>query len=612
MKKSTANFFGKKDSKKPSLRPPAPSLKPPQIKKKQEPKVVINKNQREQINVSGLIAQNYSRSKLSKEDEVQLFNTILNLETLEDIENEIENYVSKDVKNSYTSEILYYILQNFTLNDIKFIGSLFVKTDINTLALFSEKYLFDKENIKNTRKITKFIKSLSFEDDSYIQKLKKFGEENVLYKSLIKEISENLSKQILISFLDGFINQGTYLFNEYYSKVFVRENKKQILDYEKLLRKQKEQKEHEKTENLDKKTRRKKTIQENERFLTCKNFYKKIAWVSGSPIVKIYLSKPSIDDVYSYLFEDFIENGSKLLKRNVEWFEVNDSYFKIQCDESIFKVQKGDILYFVDVDKKLLLALKIAFLNSDNEFIIQDEGVFNSEKTFFANIDEKLNDYTVNKILDDQLSDEIVDIGKTIFRNALGRISTSSKYDNDVRMIIEQSKTIRDFAINLGNVLVYFDLDNFGDSIFKKRIQKEYYNSNSLFNLSNYEKLPELVINDQTYFLTVNGYIDKKIHDFTYRFGEDVYIIRNKFTKDYKRKQLSDDEDLKIEFTTLNKYCQSSKNVAPENLILYKESGKISCHILFDLINQISSNQCSLSQKFKNHLKNIYDFESNG
>ena len=59
--------------------------------------------------------------------------------------------------------------------------------------------------------------------------------------------------------------------------------------------------------------------------------------------------------------------------------------------------------------------------------------------------------------------------------------------------------TNRDLAIMLGNVIVFLDIDTICDSIFKKRVQKEYYNYNVLFQLSKYEKLPELLINDDIY-----------------------------------------------------------------------------------------------------------------
>ena len=131
---------------------------------------------------------------------------------------------------------------------------------------------------------------------------------------------------------------------------------------------------------------------------------------------------------------------------------------------------------------------------------------------------------------------------------------------------------MREFAKSLGEVIIYFDLDDISDSIFKKRIQKEYYNRNVLFNLPVHEKLPEILCNEnnENYKSFILNYMNSKLNNFVYRFGENIYIIKNSFTKEYKRK-IFPNEDLKIsiDYTSINKLCDATLNILPENLIVY-------------------------------------------
>ena len=462
--------------------------------------------------------------------------------------------------------------------------------------------------------ITKFIKKFDTTSKSYVKDLKEFGEKNISHQNLFNEIAIGLNIDLIVSLFNEYLNQGDNDFRNYYSKVFVRENKKQIADFEKEKQQNKEKSHQNFLERMQHSQAKKKQDEISEKYNSCKNVYKKMPWIPGNIITKICISRPNINekensDTY---FEDFIIDSSKFFFKDDEWYEVSEKYFQFQCDDTIKKNQKDDILYFFDVNDELLIAFKIGFSNSNDDFIIQNESIYNSERSFFANLNTSLNDITVNQILDGVLTEEIFNIGKQLFLNAISKITSSSKYNSDVTSLFNSgSYSVREFAKSLGEVIIYFDLDDISDSIFKKRIQKEYYNRNVLFNLPLHEKLPEVLCNEdnENYKSFILNYMNSKLNNFVYRFGENIYIIKNSFTKEYKRK-IFPNEDLKIsiDYTSINKLCDATLNILPENLIVYTNKKQTKCFVIKDLIQSIKNNEF-VDRIFAKHILRIYDFE---
>jgi hypothetical protein len=157
---------------KPGILKPPPSkpsiLKPPPTQKVSKPvQEKIKKKLRRDVNVANIIPQNFEKSKYSKEDIIELFKLIDDIEKIEELKEKVEEFIDNDNDNSYISEILMYIIETFSLVEIKFIISLFLKTEIKTLGLFFEKFLKNKEDIINVAKFTKFSNNLSNEDPEY-------------------------------------------------------------------------------------------------------------------------------------------------------------------------------------------------------------------------------------------------------------------------------------------------------------------------------------------------------------------------------------------------------------------------------------------------------------
>jgi hypothetical protein len=591
-------------SKSSVLKPPSskPSvLKPPSVPEK------IKKKLKRDVDVTNITVQNFEKSKYSKEDIIELFKSIHDIETIEELREKVEEFIENDNDNSYVSEILMYIIETFSMAEIKFIISLFLKTEIKTLGLFFEKFLKNKENIINVAKFTKFANNLSIEDFDYKKKILEFGEKNANFESILKELVSSFDKDLIFSFIYGFSKQGTYLFDAYFD-YFVRENKVRIRELEKEMKKQKELKQQQLLEKSKEFYKIKQQQVFNEKFQVCKKYYTELPWISNNSIIKTFIRNASNGD-NTIMFDELIDISSKIQYRNESWYEVNDKYYELLCNDKIIKENNNVDFIFKDSEGKMLITLRILFCDKYNEYFIQDDIVFANEKTFFANLNIDLNDFSVQNILNEKISSETLNFGKTFYKNALEKISDTKKY-NDINYILNDDViTNRDLAIILGNVIVFLDIDTLCDSIFKKRVQKEFYNYNVLFHLSKYEKLPELLINDDIYQTFVSGYIDQKIQEFIYKFAESIYILRSGFTKTYNRKQF-DESKPSIEYNSIKTVCDIYSNYLAEELVLYKNNNKIQCFYLKDTIKKINNDSSDFSNSFINHLKRIYDFSS--
>jgi len=584
----TANYYGttqKKSNKMlglrpPSNKPPPPSIKPPPPKPKfiapppPPPKrmktssIVIGKNDKI-TSTKQITPMNFEKSKYSTEEFVSFFERVSNAIDIDEIQEHFESFASDDVDNSYSTEILNYILKNFSYVQIKFIASLFLNSESKQIGLLFERFLVNKDNLLDVMNLNKFCKKLS--ESNYAKQIEEFGINNIQYKSLFKEILDQFDKTLVFKFFNEYIEQeGNELLNMYYLK-FLTKHKVEIREYENEKKRIQQEKKQSKDEEYQKRYQQKKLEQMNEKNIICINFYKKAGWIKEEFVVKILISKDEQTD-YShslYSFDEFTVPNTKTYLNDIEWHEANDKYFLLQCDETTGKKQSGYSLIFFNNNEELLVSFKIAYLTSTDKIIYQDENIYNAERTFFANLDSKLNEMSVMKILDEPISDDIKQLGQLMFKNALGQFSSSGKYMN-LESIEKSSLSVRDYVNHLSEVIVYLNLDSVSDSIFGKRIKKEYYKEDALFKLTEYEKIPELEFNDDKYANIVNSYINKKINNFVYKFGEDIYIIRNKFNNDYKRRNDDDEEDdLKLKFKSIQSFCKSSKKSPSENLIIY-------------------------------------------
>lgn len=181
-------------------------------------------------------------------------------------------------------------------------------------------------------------------------------------------------------------------------------------------------------------------------------------------------------------------------------------------------------------------------------------------------------------------------IGKKILQDYLKMENADEVASQIVKAIVDQSKTIGDFAMQLGKLVIY--LDPRFNSDFINKLNKGYYNPTALVNLSQEEKLPEIFLSTnerakQNFAneLTIN------LDVFVIYFAERVYINRDPFaritntadfTAGFKGRYKVDDEFKKKCFN-----FDDIKNVPTEKLYShYDPNQKKYCLVIDEILSQ--------------------------
>jgi hypothetical protein len=157
--------------------------------------LVIGKNDKI-VSANQIKPINFEKSKYSNEEFVSFFERVSNSNDIDEIKEQFEIFASDDFDNSYSTEILNYILKNFTYLQIKFIASLYLNSEKKQLALLFERFLVNKDNLLDVINLNKFYKNLS--ESNYVKHIEEFGVNNIQYKSLFKEILDQFDKKIFI------------------------------------------------------------------------------------------------------------------------------------------------------------------------------------------------------------------------------------------------------------------------------------------------------------------------------------------------------------------------------------------------------------------------------
>jgi CO dehydrogenase/acetyl-CoA synthase beta subunit len=123
--------------------------------------------------------------------------------------------------------------------------------------------------------------------------------------------------------------------------------------------------------------------------------YKSRPWINGL-IKKTYISKVLENSILD--FNNYIVTTDNINMENKTWYSVNDNFFNLETNQLIKKRQESNILSFYDKDNTLVLQVNLAFLMEDNSFIIQDERIYDSEKSYLDIINGKLNEHSVKNM----------------------------------------------------------------------------------------------------------------------------------------------------------------------------------------------------------------------
>ena len=546
--------------------------------------------------------------------------------------------MDKFFKNNYNKKI-YNIFKNIYKNSNFFI---LVKDFINqdkNFDLFYEEYVDIYFNINRLRyhlELRKKLQKCIEEADNDIQKLLLIIKQEFVYEpriadiivkntvikkvtkniysSLLNEIITSIPSEYLFELITSYLNQYDYTLSDFYlnflnnSENMRSYNEQELLkDSVSKIKKVNEYINNKKIsiDNLEK-------YDQGHNFDTNKEYFKLFTY---RPWIKDFVINTYILNVDSDDFDEFIHKNKTFEIGDQTWYKINSKFLRLESCRNILKKQNDDVIEFYKKDDPNICLLKVKLgFKTNKDFIIQDVNIYNEEENFLKNLTFEVNSVTVNEILDEILTEDVKNIGYTLLRNAFDKIQLNI----DIQQIILifsninlEKLTNREFAIYLSNIICYLDIDNISESIFIKRLHKNYYKLEKIIELTMEDKIPGLLFNEDKYSDEVKFYMNNKITKFLYNFGENLLLNKNIDLK-YNNPSSNNDYDYTLNFTTIKNVCNLDSDNS-EDYIYYESEH---CLNIIDVLYHVYYKEefdyfPELSDEFVSNIKEFFNDPSN-
>ena len=294
---------------------------------------------------------------------------------------------------------------------------------------------------------------------------------------------------------------------------------------------------------------------------SCRQIFKEIPWIKET-VEHIYIAEVDFDTLGYIIYNEDNDDTKKFIEINDElYYRVNKYYFDLQCDKTLYKVQKDDIIEFYDrKTNEIVMNFKIAFeVTTSNKnvisIILQDKKLFDDEIAFFKSKTKVNPLVTIDSILKEPIlkHPEATQIAKNILEPLLADKKendifvyngvVNEKYIDDIiDLLVKENKTVNGFVKHLGSIVIYLKpavIKYLSFGTFKKHIELGYYTPSDMLDLNHKQKLPEIFGDDSN----INKRIQQEIkndlrgsyEDFIEDFCDTIYIGRNPHSK-YRRR----------------------------------------------------------------------------
>jgi hypothetical protein len=432
-----------------------------------------------------------------------LFRKLLNTNDVAKQISELESYTGEENKYFKT---LVQNLGNDDLSKYKYVFDLVLKIyKENPKVTFHDIYFkfLSTNTFEKIRKFHSFLNKLSLENSDNIQSLLYEEADN---DDTYNEIISSMDKESGLALIKGFLSQRELNFEEYYYQKYLSE-------VDKLKNK----------------------LQNVEAYDINKLYYR-YPWIVDAVVSKVFIASSDHD------IDLFIENSdSPTVYKGKTWYIPNELFYNFISNQSNTRSIKGNddgvsTLEFMDDKSKVTFSFHILYKMFKNDFnfsyVLLDETLYNLEKKFFAvDYDAVCDDYHVNMFLDDpkMFIQSNIDLLLEFFNKAMSNIQSQYKITPSVLKLpsMKGVRTLRHLARKISEVTVFLHLDSLSQSIFKKRVIRNYYNQNVIFDLSIEEKLPELIYNNEHYD-KIMEYLEASIETEIFNSGESVYRLSRK------------------------------------------------------------------------------------
>ena len=349
----------------------------------------------------------------------------------------------------------------------------------------------------------------------------------------------------------------------------------------------------------------------------CIQHYRSMPWIKAL-VQKVYIAAIEGNDITPY-----IHQGETRQEGDTTWYATNREFILLMCNNHArARTQDGEVLTAF-TRKGEPVRMKVAYA-TNRGFLIQDEKIFQTEKEY---LDEQrmTQDEKIKKILKKSVTANVEKMGYQILSEILhktapdirdygiyigeinkdnadafeyGDKGKTNKYDTAyivkaVQTIAESTKTIHQFLVKLAGVVVYLEMKGYGQDIFRKRVQEEYYLPEMLVNLSPEEKFPEYFDDPRVLDKdreTVAKLIKSRTVQFVSQVGGRLYMLEHPGERiptkpEHYWDTLAVPKIDKWKSACVNK--DDVKDIPDAEVVYYREDDKVYCLRITDIVNSL-------------------------
>jgi len=341
---------------------------------------------------------------------------------------------------------------------------------------------------------------------------------------------------------------------------------------------------------------------------TCIKEFTNYPWVSSDAKVKsVFIRSIEETDISPYI------SDNQISFKSITYYKTNREFKNLLCQRFFKQEQEGNVLVLTSKQELENIKLKFEVLfmlnKPKNKLIIQDEAIMDAQKNYFRQLRLTRED-KIAQIRLRPINEEVKEIGMKYLSEKLHKVAPgvldygifkidSIKYDTDFikQIILKITKTchnIECFFDRIAEIVVYLNIENIGQGIYRKRIKQEYYTPDVLVDLTHKEKLPEFFIHgvsiDPEQSAQINKIIEVKKIEIVQQLLSDVYNLESPGERKPTRSSYGivslDNEKFKTDWKVYCSHPEDVKDVDDEDIIHYfdNEDGKIYCFDIRDIM----------------------------
>lgn len=287
--------------------------------------------------------------------------------------------------------------------------------------------------------------------------------------------------------------------------------------------------------------------------------------------------------------------------RDIDLYYPNMLFTLLNCNSySDDRTQKGEIFTAYDSAYKKRRFI-LVHVTTSGKRIVQDEAMFALEKEYVT-FTRAGRAAAYNKMMATHIKTNS-DIDRVARKTVLSQLALSLSFDSPTEYVVEIEEgiyddvdsgfTVRDYLYIAAGVIVFANTRYLGSyaHTFRKRLQEQVYNPQSVYEISDIEKFPEAFLNlnvSTESVAAIKNIIANAKSEIVRELGHNMYTMLNPTARITTSANAVVGTNLPIE--AVQRQCANKVELADWEIVSYNDAGTVYCFSISELLEQFSEN----------------------